>query len=54
MKRLEEKRFPHGYVHFECDSDHFPFLRKPEAWDAMLDRDPQNGYISTCTDKEMK
>lgn len=38
MKRLEAKNFPHSYVHFECDTDHYPFWRKPEMWDIMLDQ----------------
>lgn len=37
MNRLAVNNFLHSYVHFECDTDHFPFLRKPEVFDAMLD-----------------
>lgn len=38
MERLAEKKFPHTYVHFECDTDHYPFNRKPEVWEAMLEQ----------------
>jgi uncharacterized protein len=38
MKRLEENHFTYSFVHFECDTDHFPFIRKPEVWDATLDQ----------------
>lgn len=38
MARLQDNRFFHPYVHFECDTDHFPFYRKPEAWGAMMDQ----------------
>ncbi|HXW52504.1 MAG TPA: acyl-CoA thioester hydrolase/BAAT C-terminal domain-containing protein [Myxococcota bacterium] len=36
MARLKEKQFPFSHVHFDRDTDHFPFDREPDLWDKML------------------
>jgi len=37
VNRLKANNFPHPHMHLECDTDHFPFMRKPEVFDTMLD-----------------